>query len=584
MTHLGRGQAVGWRGSVRGREAEKDASREPGEGDRVLVLMSSHGNRSQVTALLGRHFDVRVWQPSDTAPVGEYDLAVVDASALANWHQFLVDAKIRYEPTFLPLLLILPKRDLKRRLRKYWDVVDEFVSSPIDRRELVERVSMLLHIRHLAIAQQTYLAHVVNHDRSTGLPNKILFMDRLNDAIRDASIMDTYVHAVVIHISMDRVLKSLGHRGLERAAAVWSARLNAVLENEVALARLTTDDWAFVGQIGTSLESLVALCERIDDVFADVVDIEEEKLHFRPRIGIGRYPDDAADGSGVLDCAIAALSQNGAQEPRFYSRETQRRALRFIRTEARLHQAIDEDQFEVWLQPQVALEDESLVGVEALVRWRLPSGEIVPPNDFIAVANSTGLITRIDAWVLDQAAETVKEWFLEAVDIGKLSVNVSVPDLFDEGFVDRVIDTLERTGIPPPQLELEVTEDMFLECDDIVFGRLNRLREYGVGIAIDDFGTGYSSLGYLHTLPITTLKVDKQFLDKAPNDSTSDAITRSIVWLAQNFDLDIVAEGIERREQAVYARDLGIQRGQGYLFGYPTPTTAFRRQFLDGRR
>lgn len=572
-----------WRGSLAAAAEEQaiPVPSEPGREDRVLVLVRSPGNRTRLVEQLGKRFDVRVSPEEIGAGVEAFDLAVVDAAGLSQWYEFLVDAKIREEPSFLPIVLVVPRRELKQRLRRYWDIVDEFVSSPIDPGELVERASMLIHIRHLALAQRSHLAYLVNHDRATGLPNKNLFMERLIDTIRDAAVIDSYVHAVVIHIPMDRVLKSLGHRGLERAAAVWSSRLQGVLGDDVALARVTTDDWAFVGRIGMALDALVELCRRVQGISGHVMEIDGERLHFRLRVGVGTYPGDAADAAGTLDCALSALSQGEGTNPIFYSQETQRRALRFIRTEARLHEAVEQEQFEVWLQPQVALEDEALVGAEALVRWRLPSGKIVAPDDFLAVASSTGLITRIDAWVLENAMRTVREWYEEGADIGKLSVNVAVPDLYQEEFAERVIRTLERHGVPPPRLELELTEDMFLECNEIVLARLQRLREHGVGIAIDDFGTGYSCLGYLHSLPITTLKIDKCFLEHVTSDATNDAITRSIIWLASNFDLDIVAEGVETREQAEYVRALGVGRGQGYLFGRPMRTSEFRRCFFD---
>lgn len=574
---------VVWRGSpaATADDAAIPVPAEPGKQDRVLVLVRSSGNRARLVERLGKRFEVRVSPEQSGVGVEAFDLAVVDAGGLSQWYEFLVNAKIREEPSFLPIVLVVPRRELKQRLRRYWDIVDEFVSSPIDPGELVERASMLIHIRHLALAQRSHLAYLVNHDRATGLPNKHLFMERLTNAIRDAAVIDSYVHAAVIHIPMDRVLKSLGHRGLERAAAIWSSRLQGMLADDVALARVTTEGWAFVGRIGMPLDALVELCQRVREISNQVLEIDGERLHFRPRIGIGTYPSDAADAAGTLDCALSALSQGDGTNPIFYSQDTQRRALRFIRTEARLHEAVEQEQFEVWLQPQVAVEDEALVGAEALVRWRLPSGEIVAPDDFLAVASSTGLITRIDAWVLENAMRTVREWYDDGADVGKLSVNVAVPDLYQEEFVEQVIRTLERHGVPPPRLELELTEDMFLECNDIVLARLQRLREHGVGIAIDDFGTGYSSLGYLHSLPITTLKIDKRFLERVNSDATNDAITRSIIWLASNFDLDIVAEGVETREQADYVRALGVGRGQGFLFGRPTATDEFRDRFLD---
>lgn len=564
---------VAWRGVP---EAEVAPDGNAAQASKVLLLTSSSGNRDRLAAHLQRQYRVQTTPGESPA----FDLAVVDAAGLSQWYGVLEDAKFREAPSFLPTVLVLPKPDLKLRLRRFWDVVDEFITSPVDPAEFSERVAMLLHIRQLALAQRSHLNYLVNHDRSTGLPNKNALMERLTHAIGDASVVGQHLYVAVIRIPMEHVLRSLGHRGLERAASVWSSRMQGSFGADITLTRLTTEEWAFVGHTGMPLDELVNLCQGVRKLAESPAEIDGERVHFAPRIGVGAYPDDAADAQGVLDCAMAALSHGEGHDPAFYSRSTQHRALRFVRTEARLHEAIREDQFEAWLQPQIALDDGRILGAEALIRWRLPSGDLVPPGDFLGVAAATGLVRDIDAWILERACRAVNEWSKYGAHPYKLAVNVAAPTLQQDDFAERVLQALKNNSVPPSQLELELTEEVFLETDDLVLRQLGRLREQGVGIAIDDFGTGYSSLGYLHALPITTLKIDKRFLVDVENDRTNDAITRTIVWLAKNFDLDIVAEGIETPMQAEYVRSLGVHRGQGFLYGRPVAKEEFRSGFL----
>ncbi|MCO6440632.1 MAG: GGDEF domain-containing protein [Nitrococcus mobilis] len=543
---------------------------------RVLLLARSGGNREQLVTHLQRRYEVI--EPDEAAlSLAPFDLAVVETTSFWQWRQHLMEAKRREEPVFLPVMLVLSQRDVRHKLKAFWDVVDEFVVAPVNRSEFAERAAMLLRTRRLALTQRAHLAYLVNHDRATDLPNKHLFMDRLINAVRDAAVLDTKLYMMVIHIPLARILKSLGHHGLERAAIACSVRLKAVLAEELSLARLTTEEWGLIPRPGTPLDVVIELCRRIQKLAEEPLMVLGEHIHVSPRIGIGIYPDDASNAANTLDCAIAALSQTKAEQPVFYSRTVQHQALRHIRTEARLHQALDEAQFELWYQPQVRLSDRQQVGVEALIRWRLPGGALVSPKDFMAVAESTGLIRDIDRWVLDRACAAMHRWRNEHDAPKRISVNVSTEDIKAADFAEVVVRILDQYQLPPPTLELELTETTLFEISADNLAKLNTLREYGVSVAIDDFGTGYSSLSYLHRLPITTLKIDKAFVDDVTHNLTNQAITRTIVWLAKNFNLEVVAEGIETVAQARYLKSLEVHTGQGFLYGHPAPEALFRR-------
>lgn len=545
--------------------------------ERVLLLACSGGNREQLLTHLQQRYEV-VMEPDEPAlSLPPFDLAVIEARSFWQWRHHLMEAKRREEPAFLPVMLVLPRRDVRRRLKAFWDVVDEFVVAPIDRNEFTERAAMLLRTRRLALTQRAHLAYLVNHDRATDLPNKNLFMDRFINAVRDAAVLDTRLYVMVIHVPLARIMKSLGHHGLERAAIACSARLKALLAEELSLARLTTEEWGLIPRPGTAMDVILEICRRIQLLAEKPLLVLGERIHVSPRIGIGVYPDDASNAANTLDCAITALSQAEAEQPVFYSRNIQHQALRHIRTEARLHEALDEAQFELWYQPQVRLSDRKRVGVEALLRWRLPSGDLVPPRDFMAVAEATGLIRDIDRWVLDNACAAMRRWRNEGNAPERISVNISAEDIKAADFVEVVKHTLARHELPPLVLELELTETTLFEICADSLAKLHALRAHGVSVAIDDFGTGYSSLSYLHRLPITTLKIDKAFVADVTHNATDKAITRAIVWLAKSFNLQIIAEGIETVEQAHYLSSLAVHTGQGFFYGRPVPEALLRQ-------
>lgn len=568
---------VAWRGAVAAEERPipAEAVVESGRG-RVLLLVGPGGNRDRLVEHLGGFHNV-VQAEASQLPAAPFDLVIVDVAGFRDWRQHLIDAKLRDEPTFLPVILIASRRDLRQRLKSFWDTIDEFILTPIDRGEFIDRVDMLLRARRLALAQRAHLAYVVNYDRISGLPNKNLFMDRLVTAIQDASVLNKQVHVTVVTIPLARILKSLGHQGFERAAATCSSRLRALLGADVSLAQLGSEEWGLIHRVGTPMDAVLEACSRIRRLADAPVEIGGERIRISPRMGIGVYPEDGSDAAAVLDCALSALSNANETGPAFYSRTDQDKALRFIRTEARLHEALEREQFELWFQPQIRLADRRTAAVEALVRWRLPSGELVPPMSFMEVAQATGLICPIDRWVLEKACATMQQWREQGVGVERVAVNVAAEDIVAADFAGMIESALERYNLPPSSLEIELTETALFEISGDCLDKLNRLRRQGISIAVDDFGTGYSSLSYLHRLPITVLKIDKAFVRDVDRSRTNAAITRTIVWLAKNFELETVAEGVETEAEAEFLASLDVRVGQGFLYAHPMPEMELRR-------
>lgn len=593
MTKKEHNSGVVWRGMAEaGDELLLSASAPRG---RVLLLIESSGNRKHLAEHLSSQYEVLFpdyTYPEDCLLAGDcskaaFDLAVLDAAGAWKWRQTLIEARRRAQPVFLPAMLIASKSDLPRAIQRCGGHIDEFLIAPVDPSELTLRADMLLRARRQALAQSDRLAYLTSHDQSSGLPNKSLFIDRLSQAIQDATVLKRQLYAVVIHVSLAPILKSLGNHALERAGLACSERLGSLLDEQHSLARLATEEWGLMLRAGASTDDALEVFRRIQELGASPIHVDGERIHVSPAVGIAIYPDDATNASSLLDCAGAALARTQqSNRPAFYSRNVQRQALSQIRTEAGLHEALAKAQFELWFQPKVSLKDRQPVGVEALIRWRLPSRELVPPSNFIPVAEAAGLIAQIDRWVLTRACECLAEWQSrnESRPV-QIAVNISAQHLDTIDFVPNVEGTLRRFGVPPSAIELELTETAMADLGSENMGKLRALRDLGVNIALDDFGTGYCSLSYLHKLPITTLKIDKCFIDDIASDSANAAITQTIVSLAKNFKLKLVAEGIETEEQLQRLAELDVETGQGYLFARPMPCGELQdwvRKALDG--
>jgi EAL domain-containing protein (putative c-di-GMP-specific phosphodiesterase class I)/GGDEF domain-containing protein len=546
---------------------------------RVLLLVGSSGNRKQLAKQLEKHYQVIMPDeavPDETALLqgpdeAAYDLAIVDFSGMQRWRQALMEARKREQPAFLPSMLISSRGDLFQALQFCHTLIDEFLFVPIDPSELAQRVAMLLRARRQALMQSVRLAYLTSHDPESGLPNKTLFLDRLGQAVQDATVLHRRVYALVVHIPLGPVLKSLGNRALEKAGLACCERLAKLLREEHSLSRISKEEWGLMLRAGATTDDVLEIFRNIQKLTTAPLNIQGERIHVSPAVGIAIYPDDASDAHALLDCASAALARSDqATRPNFYSRNVQRQALEHIRTEAGLHEALAKEQFELWLQPKISLQSRSLVSVEALIRWRLPGGELVPPGNFIPVAESTGLIIDIDRWVLAKACEYMSVWKAQGGP-SQIAVNISAQHLDKADFVTTVTQLLAQYTVSPTALELELTETALAELTQENLAKLEELRNLGVSIALDDFGTGYCSLNYLHKLPITTLKIDKSFIDHIATNNSDAAITQAIVSLAKNFQLKLVAEGIETEDQLNCLLKLEVNLGQGYFFARPMP-------------
>ncbi|MEB5014052.1 EAL domain-containing protein [Pseudomonas aeruginosa] len=421
-----------------------------------------------------------------------------------------------------------------------------------------------------------FLAH---HDSLTGLPNRVLLRERIEQALENGK--DRTVAGALLLIDLDHfkhINDSLGHTTGDMLLKEVSKRLQHQLDERRLLSRLGGDEFAILVE-NDDPKAVARLSQRILDGFNAPFDIHCQPIYISASLGVSLYPEDASDVDHLMQHADAALFQakdSGRNAYAFYTRVLTARARAHVQVESALRHALDHDELRVHYQPVHDLASGRIVGVESLVRWQHPERGLVPPGEFVPVAEECGLIAALDNWVLKRACRQMREWQQRGVELEFVAVNVSSRLFNRGGLEERIANALEESGLEPRYLELEVTESAVMEDFEQSLNLLCRLRILGVNLAIDDFGTGYSSLMRLKRLPVHKLKIDQGFVAGLPGAVDDAAIARAIVALAQSMGLRVVAEGIEHQDQALFLREHGCDFGQGYWYGRPQPAEALR--------
>ncbi|WP_321575974.1 phosphodiesterase DibA [Pseudomonas saudiphocaensis] len=414
-----------------------------------------------------------------------------------------------------------------------------------------------------------YLAH---YDHLVGLPNRLLFSERAKLDLERART-DRRSGALLL-IDLDHfkdINESLGHSYGDSLLIAVSKRLGAFQNNGMTVARLGGDEFALLCE-SLNAGQAAALALRLLDSLAQPFQLGANELFITASIGIVLYPDDIEDVEQLMrnaDSALFKAKGSGRSTYAFYTQELTSMAQQRVELSSALRQALEQNQLELHYQSIHDLSDERIVGFEALVRWRHPEQGLVSPARFIPIAEENGLISAIDLWVLARACRQMSSWVDSGLSLQFIAVNIS-SRLFSHGELDMLVSQiLAESGLAPRYLELEVTESAVMQDPDAAMDQLARLRALGVRLAIDDFGTGHSSLLRLKRMNVHKLKIDQGFVRGLPGSREDAAITRSVIALAHNLDLRVVAEGIETPEQAEFLFDHGCDYGQGYGFARP---------------
>lgn len=421
---------------------------------------------------------------------------------------------------------------------------------------------------------QNELARLVHYDPLTGLPNRLLFVERLEHALARGDS----ARGAVLLVNLDRfqqLNESYGHRLGDEVLQVITQRLQPLCSNDMTLARLGADEFALLVESCANSVQAAALANQVLALLRQPLSIQQHELFVAASVGVCVFPEDGRDAESVLSNAISACAQakrDGRETYAFYTPELTDQARQRVELAIALRQAVDKGELRLHYQPIVALDDATRwVGVEALVRWQHPEKGMVSPADFIPLAEELGLISLIDRWVMGEACEQMNRWQAAGHELEFMAVNVSSRLFCQEQLADQVAETLQRTGLPAHKLEIEVTESTIMLEPELAMANLQRLKSLGVRLAIDDFGTGYSSFLRLKFLPIEKLKIDRGFISGLPDDKGDAAIVHTVIALARSLGLRVLAEGIETPEQLAFLRGAGCDLAQGYYMGRPQP-------------
>ncbi|MGE8190952.1 phosphodiesterase DibA [Pseudomonas sp. NPDC086278] len=419
------------------------------------------------------------------------------------------------------------------------------------------------------------LTHLAHHDPLTDLPNRLLFTDRAKQALASAQIHKRGCALLMIDLDHFKMINdSLGHNVGDQLLKAVAGRLQGLFGPGITLARLGGDEFAVLAESCPQLVQAAALAQSILDELKEPFPIDGHRLFINGSVGISLFPSDALSAEQLLRNADSALSKAksaGRDGYALYTEELTAHAQQRVEIAFELRRALEQHELRVYYQPVHDLKSSGLIGVEALVRWEHPQRGLVSPAEFIPIAERTGLIAEIDAWVMQQACRQMCQWQAEGVSLSFVAVNISSRLFARRELYQQVAQALHDTGLEPAFLELEVTESAVMEDPEVALEQMHRLRELGVKLAIDDFGTGYSSLLRLKRLPVQKLKIDQGFVAGLPWDEDDAAIVRVIIALAQSMGMQVHAEGIEQVEQAGFLREQHCDLGQGYWFGRPVP-------------
>ena len=429
--------------------------------------------------------------------------------------------------------------------------------------------------------------HLAYFDALTGLPNRVQFSRLADQALMASKRKEGF--GAVLFIDLNRfkpINDTLGHVVGDKVLQETANRLRACLRSADVVCRLGGDEFA-VGLFEiANREHAANVAQKLLATLDDPVVINGRELKLGAAIGISIFPEDGMDTETLLrqaDIAMYRAKQTGPDGMAFFSEDMNQRAIDRLNLEAGLRRAIDRDELLLYYQPKVNIESGTIIGAEALVRWRHPERGLVPPAEFVPVAEESGLIVHVSNWVLEAACRQIRQWMDAGLPAMHIAVNLSARD-FSSGLPARVQELLERHGIGAEWLELEITEGMLMHHTATVIAMMDEITALGVSLSLDDFGTGYSSLSYLKRFPIDTLKIDRSFVISIPGDADDCAIAGAIVGMSKQLKHNVIAEGVETTDQLMFLKSLGCDEIQGYLFSPPVPAEKFAEMVREGKR
>ncbi|AXK72869.1 EAL domain-containing protein [Lysobacter sp. TY2-98] len=461
----------------------------------------------------------------------------------------------------------------------------EYAHSPISDADgrVIGGVTVLRDVSEVrAMAER--MSHLAQHDYLTGLPNRVLLQDRLSQSIHQ---IGHGAHGAVLFVDLDffkTINDSLGHQAGDRVLQEVARRLAGVVDAEDTVSRQGGDEFVLLLTRLTDPSDAARVAERLIAAIEAPIEIEDRALHVSASVGIALFPEDGQDIRTLTkqaDTALYHAKQSGRSRYSYFTAVMSERADQRLRLESELRTAVTDGQLFLVYQPKFRLPDQTISGMEALVRWRHRDGHVVPPGDFIPVAEETGLITSIDEWVLREACRQNRAWIDAGLPALPIAVNLSLARFDPARIVNGIARALSDSGLAPWLLEVELTESQMLDHSERASHLIQGIRKLGVRVSVDDFGTGYSSLGYLTRHRFDAIKIDRSFVQGLPREPGQKAVVEAILGMARALDYRVVGEGVETDEQAEALLALGCHEMQGFLLGRPIPAPDMERRLRE---
>ncbi len=502
----------------------------------------------------------------------------------------------------IPIIMLSAQSDQKARIAGLEAGAEDFLGKPIVSTELWLRVRNLLRLTafgdyqadHSLMLEERlekcstdleqartqsdsdkHLLHMTHYDSLTGLPNRQLFYTTLHMGLTQAEVRGWQLAVFIVDLNdFKRVNDTWGQEQGHRMLTELGQRLGSCLNVSDTLGRMGGEEFGLILMLREGQSNAQQMVDRIREVLHEPFSILDQEVPMTASIGIALYPDDGSDAHRLIKQANTAMhraKQVGRDTYRFYTAQMNVDVLARQELEAALGEAVSKQAFEVFYQPKIGLADGQICGVEALLRWPRPGLAAISPGVFVPVLESLGLISRVGQWVLDTVCRQIALWKSSGLGPVQVAVNVSAQQLIDGDLVHDIRRALEDHHVEAKWLEVELTESSLMVNTPHTIASLLKLRDTGVKISIDDFGTGYSSLAYLSRFPIDKLKIDIAFIREVTNNPQDAAIARTIIELAHSLDLQVIAEGVETREQLAFLTDNGCDQVQGFLFCRPLP-------------
>src|SRR5215207_1157642 len=559
---------------------------------RVLLVEDNPGDARLVEILLAEEgsspgFDVsqvgRLDEALESLDRSDFEVILLDLS-LPDSSGLETVNRMRMAVPRTPVVVLSGQDDEETALQALQGGAEDYLVKGRGDGDLIAR-SIRYAIERKGAEQK--LAYLAQYDPLTGLANRALFQDRLEQAL--ARAQRTGGALALMFVDLDRfkaVNDTLGHAGGDALLREVARRVEGRVRESDTVARLGGDEFAIILEGLSEVQDAARAARDLLNVLSEPLILDGHEIPMTASIGTAVWPQ--SDGDRLLrdaDAAMYRAKKRGGNNHQFYTEEMNVQASARLALERDLRRALNRNEFVLYYQPQVELTTGRIVGAEALLRWQSPDHGLVSPAEFIPVLEDTGLIIPVGRWVMSAACHQARAWHDDpGLAPLRMAVNLSARQFSQENLVNNVSGALMEAGLDPPWLELEITESLLMEDVEASLRALDQLKTVGGGvrISIDDFGTGYSSLYRLKALPIERLKIDRSFIGDLPTDPDDAAITAAIVRLSHSLRLEVVAEGVETREQLAFLRDRGCDEAQGYYFSKPVPAEAFARLLKRG--